>query len=132
MPRRHKHKKMRGGFDPSTWGSSIGNTFSSLSSGVSNWWNKDKNQSSYMPTTSTSQSSYMPSTGSTFSTTGGKKKYTKRMRGGTKGWTPLTGIAATGAPVSGIPVAKAHTYVGGPNYVGGRTRRRCHKKTRKH
>ena len=123
MPRRHKHKKMTGGFDFS----SIGNSFSSLGTSVSSWWNKDKTQSSYVsptssyvsPTTS-SQSTYIPNA------TGGKKKHTKRMRGGVKGWTPLTGIGAHGAPVSGISVAKAH------NYVGGKTRRRKQKNTRRH
>jgi hypothetical protein len=129
MPRRHKHKKMRGGFDPSTWGTSISNTFSSLGSNVSSLWNKAKNQTTYFTPTTSTQSSYLPSTSLT---TGGKKKYTKRMRGGVMGWTPLTGIGAHGAPVSGLAVAKAHTYVGGPNYVGGKTRRRYHKKTRRH
>ena len=131
MPRRHKHKKMRGGFDFS----SIGSTFSSWGNNVSNWGSSLKNklsgsnQYSAPATTST----YAPATTSTGPyPTGGKKRYTRSKRGGLKGWTPLTGIAAHGYPVSGLAVAKAHTYVGGPKWIGGRTKRRRYKRTRRH
>jgi hypothetical protein len=144
MPRRHKHKKMRGGFDFS----SIGSTFSSWGNNVSNWGSSLKNKLSGLsgsnqysvPATSTTYapattSTYAPATAPTSTgtySTGGKKRYTRSKRGGLKGWTPLTGIAAHGYPVSGLAVAKAHTYVGGPKWIGGKTKRRHSKRTRRH
>ena len=92
------------------------------------------------PSTSSSSSWFGSSTPTTSTTTttgtgnswfGGKRrrgKHTHRRhkRGGTPGWTPLTGIAAHGAPFSG-ETAKPQVW------VGGKTKRRYRKKgTRRH
>ena len=92
------------------------------------------------PSTSSSSSWFGSSTPTTSTTTttgtgnswfGGKRrrgKHTHRRhkRGGTPGWTPLTGIAAQGAPFSG-ETAKPQVW------VGGKTKRRYRKKgTRRH
>ncbi len=102
----------------SSWfGSSTPSTSSSSSS---SWFG------SSTPTTSTTTT-----TGTGNSWFGGKRrrgKHTHRRhkRGGTPGWTPLTGIAAHGAPFSG-ETAKPQVW------VGGKTKRRYRKKgTRRH
>lgn len=139
MPRRHKNK-MRGGFDFS----SIGSTFSSWGNNIKNLGTSLKNKisgtntnqsysqaPSYTPATSYTPAP-APAVSYTTNTMGGKKRHTRSRRGGLSGWTPLTGIASNGYPVSGLSVAKADTYVGGPKWIGGRTKRRHNKKTRKH
>ncbi len=92
------------------------------------------------PSTSSSSSSswFGSSTPTTSTTTGtgnswfggkrrrGKHTHRRHKRGGTPGWTPLTGIAAHGAPFSG-ETAKPQVW------VGGKTKRRYRKKgTRRH
>lgn len=142
MPRKHRHRRrtMKGGFldnlssTLSGWGSSI-------SQGASSMWEKTKNATSsltsstpsttspnYSSTSSYNTPSYTsaPMTSSTY---GGKRSRRRRhMRGGFKDNTPETGLAAHAAPISGVPTAKAH------NWVGGRTRRHHKKgnKTRRH
>jgi hypothetical protein len=135
MPRRHRHRTLKGGFlddlsnTLSGWGSSF-------SQGASRMWDKTKNATSSLTgsTPSYGTSSYGTSSYNTpsyqqapmsTSTYGGKHSRRRRhMRGG---YTPTTGIAANAASFSG-PTAKPH------NWVGGRTRRRGTKggRTRKH
>lgn len=142
--------------DISNWGSSLwqktkaatygltGSTYSPSSSYAS--------QSNYSPSSSyaSQQSNYSPSSGystpsSGYSTSqsgydtyqqpmtsytyGGRRsrKNTRRMKGGFKDNTVMTGLAADAAPFSGV-TAKPHTL------VGGKTRRRGRKsrKQRKH
>lgn len=129
MPRRHRHMKMRGGF------------LDSLSAWATNAWNKTKSatgfgdsysSSSYaQPSsnyTATSSPSFTPSTPSTPSTTGYGGKRTRKMRGGIRGYTPTSGLAAHGAPFSG-PTAKPHTMVGGKTR---RQKKHKHSKSCKH
>ena len=47
------------------------------------------------------------------------------MRGGFTDNTPTTGLAATASPISDIKTAQAH------NWVGGRSRRRHSRRSRK-
>jgi hypothetical protein len=54
-------------------------------------------------------------------TTGGRRKRTKRYRGGFNDNTPITGLASTAAPISGINSAQPH------NWVGGKTKKRSHR-----
>jgi hypothetical protein len=143
MPRRHRHRTLKGGFlddlsnTLSGWGSSF-------SQGASRMWDKTKNATSSLTgstpsygTSSYGTSSYGTSSYNTpsyqqapmhSSSYGGKHSRRRRhMRGGYKDNTPTTGIAANAASFSG-PTAKPH------NWVGGRTRRRGRKggKTRRH
>ena len=138
MPRRHRHRTLKGGFlddlsnTLSGWGSSF-------SQGASRMWDKTKNATSSLTgsTPSYGTSSYGTSSYNTpsyqqapmhSSSYGGKHSRRRRhMRGGYKDNTPTTGIAANAASFSG-PTAKPH------NWVGGRTRRRGRKggKTRRH
>jgi len=129
MPRRHR--TMKGGFldnlsnTLSGWGSS-------LSQGASSMWEKTKNTTSSLTGTTPSTSSanamsyQSPMTTSTY---GGKRhKRSRRMRGGFKDNTPMSGIASNAAPVSDVKSAQPQTI------VGGKTRRRGRKnrKTRRH
>ena len=127
MPRRHR--KMRGGF------------LDSLTQGLSDAWNKTKNaasgaynsasssSSSYTPSTpaysapTTPVSTYVPPTNSY----GGRKRTKKhrKMRGGFTDNTPTTGLAASASPISDIKTAQPH------NWVGGRTKRRRSRRSRK-
>lgn len=135
MPRRHRHRTLKGGFlddlsnTLSGWGSSF-------SQGASRMWDKTKNATSSLTgsTPSYGTSSYGSSSYNTpsyqqapmhSSSYGGKHSRRRRhMRGG---YTPTTGLAAHAAPFSG-KTAQPH------NWVGGRTRRRGRKggKTRRH
>ena len=130
MPRRHRHRTMKGGFlddlsnTLSGWGSS-------LSQGASSMWEKTKNATSSLtgstPSTGYTSNSYQQAPMST-STYGGRRSRRRRhMRGGFKDNTPTTGIAANAASFSG-QTAKPH------NWVGGRTKRHGRKggRTRKH
>ena len=112
MPRRHR-KMRKGGFlgigessstdynSSSDSGSgmfdSIGSTLSgwgsSISDTASSAWNKTKNAttSAYDSATGTTPSTTYPSTTSTF---GGKRKRSRKMRGGFRDNTPTTGLAA--------------------------------------
>ena len=137
MPRRNRHKTMKGGFledisnTLSGWGSS-------LSEGASSVWQKTKDATSNITGTTSSSSTYMPTsmytsttptptpTPMSTSTYGGKRyrklRQTKRrkMRGGFEDNTPTTGLAVHAAPFSG-PTAEPH------NWVGGKTKRRNNK-----
>ncbi len=133
MPRRHRHRTMRGGFldTLSNWGAS-------LSQSASNLWEKTKSATSSATseltgTSSTSVPSYSSTNTSytqpmTTSTYGGKSRRRRRMKGGFKDNTGSSTLAANAAPFSG-ETARAH------NIVGGRTRRRRkhkHSKSCKH
>ena len=100
----------------SGWGSSISDTASSA-------WNKTKSATSgaYDSATGTTPSTTYPSTTSTL---GGKRKRSRKMRGGFSDNTPTTGLAAHASPISGVKSAQPH------NWVGGRTRRRNGRKHR--
>lgn len=130
MPRRHKrrHRTMKGGFLDS-----LSNTLSgwgtSLSQGASSIWDKTKNTTSSLTSSTPTNTYSSPSNTSapmTTSTYGGKhSRRRRRMRGGFEDNTSPTGLAVNASPVSGISTAKAH------NLVGGRTKRRG-RKTRRH
>ena len=94
----------------SGWGSSISDTASSA-------WNKTKSATSgaYDSATGTTPSTTYPSTTSTL---GGKRKRSRKMRGGFSDNTPTTGLAAHASPISGIKSAQPH------NWVGGKTKKR--------
>jgi hypothetical protein len=117
-----KRRNMKGGF------------LESLTSSLTDAWNKTKTAASgaydsatgsatgtstYMPTTPTSTST------STYTPMGGKRRRTRRMRGGNfTDNTPTTGLAAHASPISGIPSVQAQM-------VGGRrTRRHRHRHRR--
>ena len=126
MPRRHRHRTMKGGF------------FESLTQGATDLWEKTKKASSdaYSSATgsttgsTTSSSSYMPPppppTPATSSTgymggrmrgrmggrMGGRKR-SRKMRGGYGDNSSLTGLAASAAPISDIKSAQPLTTVGG-------------------
>ena len=121
MPRRHR--KMRGGF------------LDSLTQGLTDAWNKTKSaasgayssvsapgaSTSYTPTST----SYTPTTPASY---GGRKRTRRhrKMRGGFSDNTPLTGLAASASPISDIKTAQPH------NWVGGRTKRRHSRRSRRH
>lgn len=118
MPKRHKRRSMKGGF------------WDSLTQGFSSAWEKTKKATTdaYSSATgsTTPQSTYsspplMTSQPTSTSTgyMGGKTKR-RRMKGGFKDNTPITGLASHAAPFSGS-TAQPH------NLVGGRTRRRGRK-----
>ena len=142
MPRRHRHRTMKGGF------------FESLTQGATDLWEKTKKASSdaYSSATgsttgsTTSSSSYMPPppppTPATSSTgymggrmrgrMGGRKR-SRKMRGGYGDNSSLTGLAASAAPISDIKSAQPLTTVGGRRTK--RQRRHRHGKsckTRRH
>jgi hypothetical protein len=118
MPRRHR--QMKGGF------------LDSLSTWASDTWNKTKSasQSAYSSVTGTpsSTSTYTPTTTSTYSMgVGGRRtRRHRKMRGGFKDNTPITGLAASASPISDIKTAQPH------NWVGGRRKTRKHKQSRSH
>lgn len=92
-------------------GSTISNTWSSVSQGATDLWDKAKKSVSGSNTSAPvynapAQSSYM----------GGKRH---KKRGGTRGWTPLTGIASHAADFFGKS-AQPQAWVGGKR----RTKRR--------
>ena len=140
MPRRNRKMK-KGGFlgfgdsssnNTTTPGSSM---FDSLGATLSGWgstlsqdssslWNKTKSAASGL----TSYGS--TSTPTTYGTpTGGRKRTRRRrhMRGGNfKDNTPTTGLAAHASPISGVKTAQPH------NWVGGKTKRHRHSKSRRH
>ncbi len=126
MPRRHR--KMKGGFLDSL-SSTLSSWGSTISQSASDAYNKTKSAASSayssatgsMPTytapaTSSSytapNTSYTPSTTSTY---GGKRRKSRKMRGGN--------LAANASPISGIKTAQPHNWVGG---------KRTRKNKRKH
>ena len=144
MPRRHRHRTMKGGF------------FESLTQGATDLWEKTKKASNdaYSSATgsttgsTTSSSSYMPPppppTPATSSTgymggrmrgrMGGRKR-SRKMRGGYSDSIALTGLAARSAPISDIKSAQPLTTVGGRRTKrrhGGKHRHGKSCKTRRH
>ena len=140
MPKRNKSRRMKGGFLESL-SNSLSSGWNSLSQGASSVWDKTKNAASSAYSSATSPSTPTPSTPTPATPTpaapipppapmpspalaGGKKRKSKKMRGGYASNTPLTGLAASASPISGIKTAQPH------NWVGGRTKRRrtkCHR-----
>jgi hypothetical protein len=146
MPRRHRKMK-KGGFlgfgesSPTDSGSgssmfgSIGSTLSgwgsSISDSASSAYNKTKNAVS-----GSSSSSYVPPppppppipATSSYGSTGGRKRTRRhrKMRGGYSDNTSLTGLAASASPISDIKTAQPH------NWVGGKTKRRHSRRSRRH
>ena len=139
MPRRHRHRTMKGGF------------FESLTQGASDLWEKTKKASSdayssATGSTTTSSSSYVPpppppptpTTSSSSGYMGGRKsrrKRSRKMRGGYGDNISLTGLAASAAPISDIKSAQPLTTVGGRRTKrrhGGKHRHNKSCKTRKY
>lgn len=127
MPRRHRHRTMKGGF------------LESLTQGASDLWEKTKkassdaynsatgsttsSSSSYVPpppppTPVTSSSGYMGGRNMAGRNMAGKKR-SRKMRGGYSDNIAITGLAASAAPISDIKSAQPLTTVGGK-----RTKRR--------
>ena len=112
MPRKHRHRTMKGGF------------FESLTQGATDLWEKTKKASSdayssATGSTTTSSSSYVPPppppTPTTSSSSGymGGRKRSRKMRGGYGDNIALTGLASSSAPISDIKSAQPLTTVGG-------------------
>lgn len=137
MPKRNSNKsrRMRGGFLESL-SNSISSGWNSVSQGASSMWDKTKNAASSAYSSATTPASVpaiptQPSTGIppaptpvSVSVSGGKRRRTRKMRGGYSSNTMLTGLAASASPISGIKTAQPH------HWVGGRTKRRrtkCHR-----
>ena len=120
-----RKRRMRGG-DLSSW-------FSGATSSLTDAWNKTKSAASgaYSSATGSSTdttSTYTPTstdTTSTYTPMGGRRRRTKRMRGGSfTDNMPTTGLAAHASPISGISSVRAQM-------VGGRTRRhRRHRRSK--
>ena len=89
-------RKMRGGFGEDLWNS------------MTNAYESAKNK---VMGPSTTTSTY------TTPVTGGKRRRTKKMMGGFTDNTPMTGLASTASPISGVESPK-------PMWVGGKTRKR--------
>ena len=133
MPRRDRHRTMKGGF------------WESLTQGVSDAWNKTKKAttdaySSATGSTATGSStyvppptSYVPPATSSSGYGGGRmrgRKISRKMRGGYGDNIALTGLAASAAPISDIKSAQPLTTVGGRRTK--RHRRHRHGKSCKH
>ena len=109
MPRRHRHRTMKGGF------------WDSLTQGLSDAWSSTKKASSdaYNSATgsTTGSTSYVPTPQATTTTTAyvpsGGRKRSRKMRGGYGDNIALTGLAASAAPISDIKSAQPLTTVGG-------------------
>lgn len=120
MPKRNRRsKKMRGGVWPF---SSSDGTDSSSSSGEGWMESLKKNASSASNwLTSDSSASTAPAAPPASPAYGGRRRKSRRMRGGYSDNMSLTNLASRAAPFSG-ETARAQAYVG-----GRRTKRRCHK-----
>jgi hypothetical protein len=141
MPRKYKKnksKRMRGGFDMSSlnpFGSAEG---SSSSSSATGWFNSltEKAKSATGSASGWLSSATTPTpvptptptpipVPSLVPVTGGRKRRSRRMRGGYSNNISTTNLAASAGSFSGS-TAKAQAY------VGGRTKRRCHTHKRSH
>ena len=137
--RKNKSKRIGGGFDMGSlnpFGSSTEGASSSGSSGTS-WLGSltEKAKSatgsasgwfSSSPTTTTTTAPANPYPATTTTTTyGGRKRRSNRMRGGYSNNISTTNLAASAGSFSGS-TARAQAY------VGGRTKKRCHKHKRSH
>jgi hypothetical protein len=138
MPRKHRHRTMKGGF------------WDSLTQGVSDAWEKTKKASSDAYSSATgsttgSTSSYVPppppptpTTSSSSGYMGGRmrgRKRSRKMRGGYGDNIALTGLASSSAPISDIKSAQPLTTVGGRRTKrrhGGKHRHGKSCKTRRH
>ena len=141
MPRKHRHRTMKGGF------------LESLTQGASDLWEKTKKASSDAYSSATgsatgsttgSSSSYVPPppppppTTSSTGYLGGRmrgRKRSRKMRGGYGDNISLTGLAASAAPISDIKSAQPLTTVGGRRTKrrhGGKHRHNKSCKTRKY
>ena len=140
MPRRHRKMKKGGllGFgesNPNDYSSSDSGSgsgmFGSVGSTLSGWGSSisDTASSAWDKTKSATSGAYDSATGtttpSTTSTFGGKRKRSRKMRGGFSDNTPTTGLAYHASPISGIKSAQPH------NLVGGKTKKRRGGKTKK-
>lgn len=129
MPRKTSRKYKKGG---SIW-DSMTNSMSNLGSSMGNWGSSlmSSKKPSYSSPSSSSYSSqsYSSSPYSSTSSTssGGKRRTKRRMRGGFKDNTPMNNLATYAAPFSGSTAEPK-------NWVGGRTKRRRHRssKSRRH
>jgi len=136
MPRKYRHRTMKGGF------------LDSLTQGLSDAWNSTKKATSDAynsatgspPTTSSYVPPPPPPTPATSSTgyMGGRmrgRKRSRKMRGGYGDNISLTGLAASAAPISDIKTAQPLTTVGGRRTKrrhGGKHRHNKSCKTRKY
>lgn len=131
MPRIHRKMKKGGllGFgesNPNGYSSSDSGSgmFGSVGSTLSGWGSSisDTASSAWNKTKSATTGAYDSATGTTptgtTSTLGGKRKRSRKMRGGFSDNTPTTGLAAHASPISGIKSAQPH------NWVGGKTKKR--------
>jgi hypothetical protein len=125
-----RKRRMRGGF------------LESLTASLTDAWNKTKTAASgaYDSATGSAASTYTPvgsstltyapttpTSTSTYTMGGRKRRRTRRMRGGNfTDNMPTTGLAAHAEPISGIPTAQPHNWVGGK-----RTRRHRRSKSRR-
>jgi hypothetical protein len=138
MPKKNRSKKRGGGmFDWVTGSSSTtdGSLSTDGSSSSEGWFDSLKKKassatssaSSWLPSSFSSSSSSSSNSDSTYptATQGGRRR--RKMRGGYSDSVSITNLASRAAPFSGS-TARAHSY------VGGRTKRRCHKHkgSRKH
>jgi hypothetical protein len=121
MPKRHTSKK--GGFSlEETWGSikqGTTNALNETSQAVSGAYNKTKEVASnaYNDT----KNAVTSSTSAVTNSVGGRRRRTRRMRGGSyTANTPLTGLASNSVTVSNVKTAQPNNIVGGKS----RTRRR--------
>ncbi len=112
MPRRQRHRTMKGGFWD-TLTNAWENTKKAASDAYSSATGSTTSSSSYIaPVTSTP-----PPATSSSGYIGGRKR-SRKMRGGYGDNIALTGLAASAAPISDIKSAQPQTI------VGGRTKRR--------
>lgn len=117
---RKRMRNMRGGFVDFT------SLYNNASLSLTDAWDRAKEKASnlYNSVTGSTSSTNIPYTPSTSPTIGGKRRRTRRMRGGFTDNTPLTGLASHAAPISDIKTAQPH------NWVGGRTRRHRYRRSK--
>lgn len=132
MPRRHRHRTMKGGF------------WESLTQGVSDAWEKTKKattdaySSATGSTPTSTTSTYTPPPTSTTppatTSTGyfGGRKRSRKMRGGYRDNIAITGLAASAAPISDIKSAQPLNIVGGRRTKRRRGGKHRHNKSCKH
>jgi len=125
MPRRHRHRTMKGGF----WDSitSAWEKTKKAASGAYSSATGSTGSSSYMPPTTTSP----PPTTSSSGYMGGRKR-SRKMRGGYSDNIAITGLAANAAPISDIKSAQPLTTVGGRRTKRRRGGKHRHGKSCKH
>jgi hypothetical protein len=132
MPKKHRSKKMRGGWDW-PWGKKEESTYGSSDGSGSGMWDSFTKSVGSITDSASSMVSSSPSTSTTPNSTtntyqppvsGGKRRRkSHRMRGGYSDNVSMTNLASRAASFSGA-TARAQAYVGGK-----RTRRRHHKKS---